>query len=99
MKLRYTGDKTVTFLSPPIGTVEPGQEFWVSDDDIDRLIHRTDVEAVEGGTEGLEELPTAESPATPSEVAETPVPPRDAPIRKRPAAKTDSSGSADDIDR
>lgn len=104
MKLRYLGGAAVTFLSPPIGTVEPGEEFWVSDEDADRMTRRSDVEIVgEEPTEDTEEPPGDESTPGGSEAQETPTERQDdaTPAKRSPrrATKTDSSGSADNNDR
>lgn len=99
MKLRYTGSHPTSFLSPPLGELEPGQEFSVSEEDAERLMYRSDMEVTEGPSEDTEEEPPADGPAPTPEVQETPTEVKDEgtpdkPARRRPA-KPASSGSAD----
>lgn len=102
MELRYVGNRTISFLNPPVGEVHPGDTFHVELDDpaaADGLLARADVEEVtDDPPEDTGDDLAAESPQDGGEVAEDPTERQDgtkkttpsAPARKRAAAKTDT---------
>lgn len=75
MRLRYTGQLPVSFISLPyLGEVEPG-EFEVRDSDAELLLQRADVE-----DPGAESAPDSEPPA--ASEAPAPAKPRKASLSK-----------------
>lgn len=76
MELRYIGAGTVSFLAPPVGELNPGDEFWVEDLDQARaFMSRKDIELVneeDAALLAIETEETDESPADASEAEETP---------------------------
>lgn len=63
VKLRYTGERPVSFLDHGIGTVEKGGEFEVPAEEAERFTRRSDVEFATRGQKAKATKASAEDAA------------------------------------
>lgn len=69
MKLRYTGALPITFIG--VGSLDPGSEFEVPDDQAERWSRRSDVEEVPAETPPTKSRKTSDKTAVPADTKES----------------------------
>jgi hypothetical protein len=87
VKLRYTGLRTVTFITAGVGEVEPGAVFSVPDENLNSFVNRTDIEVLPEDDGAPEEKRSAKKKA----VVDTAPDPLPETVEPAPAADTEIS--------